>query len=67
MSRREHRLVGDEFDVVMLALPHYWLGQIEWDDPGLRSASRNMSRTTIFPPTTFASVAFSRDRSGATK
>jgi hypothetical protein len=31
-SRCEDRLVSDEFDVVMLALPNYWLGQIEWDD-----------------------------------
>ena len=31
-SRYEDRLVSDEFDVVMLALPNYWLAQIEWDD-----------------------------------
>ena len=56
-SRCEHRLVSDEFDVVMLALPNYWLGQIEWDDPVLVSACRSMSRTTISLLTTFASVA----------
>src|SRR6187200_115892 len=35
-SRREHQLVSEEFDVVMLALPHYWLGQIDWDAITLR-------------------------------
>ena len=58
--------MSDEFDVVMLALPHYWLGQIEWDDPGLGKRFQDMSRTTIFLLTTFASVAFSRGRSGVT-
>ena len=44
-SRREHRFVSDEFDVVMLALPNYWLGQIEWDDACFGvSACRSMSQ-----------------------
>ena len=51
----------------MLALPHYWLGQIEWDDPGLRKRFQEHVANYDFPPTTFASVAFSRDRSGATR
>ena len=48
-SRREYRLVSDEFDVVMLALPHYWLGQIEWDDPGLRKRFQEHVANYDFP------------------
>jgi monoamine oxidase/ubiquinone/menaquinone biosynthesis C-methylase UbiE len=49
MSRREHRFVSDEFDVVMLALPQYWLGQIEWCDPALRKRFREHVANYDFP------------------
>ena len=66
-SRWEDRLVSDEFDVVMLALPQLLVGP---NRVGRRcfapSACRSMSRTTIFLLTTFASVACLRDRSGVT-
>ena len=48
-SRREHRLVSEEFDVVMLALPQYWLGQIEWDDPALRKYFQEHVANYDFP------------------
>jgi monoamine oxidase/ubiquinone/menaquinone biosynthesis C-methylase UbiE len=48
-SRREHRMVSDEFDVVMLALPQYWLGQIEWDDPILRKCFQDHVANYDFP------------------
>ncbi len=48
-SRREHRFVSDEFDVVMLALPQYWLGQIEWDDPVLRKRFQEHVANYDFP------------------
>ena len=48
-SRREHRLVSDEFDVVMLALPNYWLGRIEWDNPDLRKHFQEHVANYDFP------------------
>ena len=48
-SRREHRMVTEEFDVVMLALPQYWLGQIEWDDPTLRKCFEDHVANYDFP------------------
>ena len=48
-SRWEDRFVSDEFDVVMLALPQYWLGQIEWDDPGLRKRFQEHVANFDFP------------------
>ena len=48
-SRREHRLVSEEFDVVMLALPNNWLGQIEWDDSALRQYLQKHVANYDFP------------------
>jgi monoamine oxidase len=48
-SRREYRFVSDEFDVVMLALPQYWLGQIEWPDPVLRKRFQDHVANYDFP------------------
>lgn len=48
-SRREHRVVSEEFDVVMLALPHYWLGQIDWDDIALRQHMQRHLANYDFP------------------
>ena len=47
--RREHRTVTEEFDVVMLALPQYWLGQIEWEDPALRKCFQDHVANYDFP------------------
>ena len=48
-SRQEHRLISEEFDVVMLALPHYWLGQIDWDDTVLRQHMQEHVANYDFP------------------
>ena len=47
--RRGHRTVTEEFDVVMLALPQYWLSQIEWDDPTLRKCFEDHVANYDFP------------------
>jgi SAM-dependent methyltransferase len=38
MTRRNHRLEEHEFDLVVMALPNYWLSRIEWEGHELRLA-----------------------------
>jgi monoamine oxidase/ubiquinone/menaquinone biosynthesis C-methylase UbiE len=48
-TRHQNRFKEEEFDVVIFALPNYWLSRIEFDDGGLRTAMQRHIARYDFP------------------